>query len=95
MNIVVAFDQPISKIGAEAFLMLLREEIDGWGGFRGRRIEGVSMNKIARGARGDWLYLRLAYDGISAGQDEVLEGLDQVVAGWGVGAARVRVVKRD
>lgn len=96
MNLVIRFTKPISQKAANCFMVLLAEEIDGWGGFRGKKIAGVSANPTDDGD--ERLHLNIDYNGPPEGEEEIIDGLRDTVSVpgevWGIGTARVRVVGR-
>jgi len=96
MNLVVRFTKPISGQAAQCFALLLAEEVDGWGGFRGKPITGIAINPFEDGD--ERLHLNIKYGGPPEGEEEIIDGLRDTLCAprepWGIGAARVRVVGR-
>jgi hypothetical protein len=96
MNIVITFTQPLTTKAADCFMVLLSDEVDGWGGFRGKKIAGLSANPIDEGS--ERLHLNIDYDGPHEGEEEIIDGLRDTLhfpgEPWGIGRARVQRLGR-
>lgn len=96
MNLVVRFNKPISQKAADCFMVLLAEEVDRWGGFRGKKIAGISANPTDD--RADRLHLNIDYSGPPEGDEDIIDGLRDTLHApgepWGLGVARVVSVGR-
>lgn len=93
MQLTVRFDEPITTEAAGAAQMLIRQEVNRWGGFRGKAISSVELRllEFPEGSHGDVAVLQIEGPPAEADEELVEAFLHLLLRPrpFGIGQARV------